>query len=270
MHKSERLLIVIAGLMASFAFYRYEFTLEDNWTSSDILRSTDLVAANVGNAPDFKQYSGSKLKKQAFFNYLRPGIALENQRILKERSRLERIEEHFDKMTLSNDDMLYAKRLGHLYHVPLPEDGIDRIWLNRMLHRVDVLPEALVLIQAANESAWGTSRFATKANNYFGQWCYQRGCGLIPQQRAEGKTHEVAKFHSVQESIHGYFMNVNRNNAYYELREIRYKRHMNKKSLTDTQAAIALTKGLLKYSERGEAYVNDLQAMIQHNEVFWN
>lgn len=30
--------------------------------------------------------------------------------------------------------------------------------------------------------------------------------------------HEVAKFTSVQESIEGYFMNVNRNKAYEELR----------------------------------------------------
>ena len=64
-------------------------------------------------------------------------------------------------------------------------------------------------------------------------------------------------------------MNVNRNNAYKALREIRYQRHLNDQSLTDTDAAMALTNGLLKYSERGEAYVNDLQSMIRHNQQFW-
>ena len=64
-------------------------------------------------------------------------------------------------------------------------------------------------------------------------------------------------------------MNVNRNRAYEELREIRYQRHLRGESLTDTDAAIALTNGLLKYSERGEAYVKDLQAMIRHNQAFW-
>ncbi|MEZ8102577.1 glucosaminidase domain-containing protein [Vibrio bivalvicida] len=274
MRKSEFFAIAAAGVIAGCSFYGYEQNQTEERERRKQAHVTEQLVPvfsgkTVGMAPDFSAIKDVKQKKQAFFDYLRPGIALENQRIFSERKRLDTIRDHYVSQTLTPSDISYAERLGQLYRVEQPAGGISDDWINSMLHRVDVIPEALVLVQGANESAWGTSRFATQANNYFGQWCYSSGCGLVPLQRGEGMSHEVAKFDSVQQSIHGYFMNVNRNNAYKELREIRYQRHLNDQSLTDTDAAMALTNGLLKYSERGEAYVNDLQSMIRHNQPFW-
>lgn len=218
--------------------------------------------------PDFAAIEDVNEKKDTFFSYLRPSINIENKRITKERAFLTKLSE----TGLSNvdfEDASYAKRLGKLYSLPVPSSGLDDAWLAEMLNRVNVLPEALVLTQAANESAWGTSRFATKANNYFGHWCYTKGCGLVPLQRNEGSSHEVATFSSSQESVHRYFMNLNRNRAYADLRAIRAKLAAKGDDLLTTQTATELTNGLLKYSERGSDYVTDLQAMIRHNEVYW-
>ncbi|RTZ16946.1 glucosaminidase [Vibrio aquaticus] len=276
MRKSEFVAIAAASVIAGCSLYSYEQnqtrtveTRVEEEKRKQIQSRPISDGKSVGKAPDFSAYKDVNQKKQAFFDYLRPGIALENKRVAEERVRLEQIEQRFEKQSISTSDQSYAKRLGKLYNVELPANGVEKGWLDVMLHRVDVIPEALVLVQGANESAWGTSRFATEANNYFGQWCYSQGCGLIPLQRGAGMTHEVAKFSSVQQSIHGYFMNVNRNRAYEALRDIRYQRHINGQSLTDTDAALALSNGLLKYSERGEAYVNDLQSMIRHNTKFW-
>jgi Bax protein len=208
-------------------------------------------------------------KKRLFFNTLRPGVELENQRIVNERERLLAMKEAIEEgASLSAEQRQTARRLGKLYNAELG-DTVTISWLNTMLSRVNVLPEALVLTQAANESAWGTSRFAVEANNYFGQWCYKEGCGLVPLKRTHGMTHEVATFPSAQGSIHGYFMNVNRNRAYAELREIRDTFAGKQIDATSPQAATLLTSGLMRYSERGEAYVKDLQAMIRHNQAFW-
>lgn len=218
--------------------------------------------------PDFAAIEDVNKKKDTFFSYLRPSINIENKRITKERAFLTKLSE----ARLSNVDSenaSYAKRLGKLYSLPVPSSCLNDAWLKEMLNRVNVLPEALVLTQAANESAWGTSRFATKANNYFGHWCYTKGCGLVPLQRNEGSSHEVATFSSSQESVHRYFMNLNRNRAYADLRAIRAKLAAKGDDLLTTQTATELTNGLLKYSERGSDYVTDLQAMIRHNEVYW-
>ncbi|CAH6810847.1 putative Bax protein [Vibrio chagasii] len=220
------------------------------------------------NKPDFAAIEDVNEKKYTFFSYLRPSINIENKRITKERAFLTKLSEA-GLNNVDSEDASYAKRLGKLYSLPVPSSGLDDAWLKEMLNRVNVLPEALVLTQAANESAWGTSRFATKANNYFGHWCYTKGCGLVPLQRNEGSSHEVATFSSSQESVHRYFMNLNRNRAYADLRAIRAKLAAQGDDLLTTETATELTNGLLKYSERGSDYVTDLQAMIRHNEVYW-
>lgn len=222
----------------------------------------------ASNTPNFAAIEDVNEKKDTFFSYLRPSINIENKRITKERAFLTKVSDA-GISNIDSEDVSYAKRLGKLYSLPVPSSGLDQAWLTEMLNRVNVLPEALVLTQAANESAWGTSRFATQANNYFGHWCYTKGCGLVPLQRNEGSSHEVATFSSSQESVHRYFMNLNRNRAYADLRAIRAKLAAQGDDLLTTSTATELTNGLLKYSERGSDYVTDLQAMIRHNEVYW-
>ncbi|CAK1698396.1 glucosaminidase domain-containing protein [Vibrio crassostreae] len=239
-------------------------TTEQSANSND--QFGDLTVSS--STPNFAAIEDVNEKKDTFFSFLRPSINIENKRITKERAFLTKLSES-GLNKIDSEDASYAKRLGMLYSLPVPSEGLDQAWLTEMLNRVNVLPEALVLTQAANESAWGTSRFATKANNYFGHWCYTKGCGLVPLQRNEGSSHEVATFSSSQESVHRYFMNLNRNRAYADLRAIRAKLAAQGDDLLTTETATELTNGLLKYSERGSDYVTDLQAMIRHNEVYW-
>lgn len=239
-------------------------TTEQSANSTD--QFGDLTVSS--STPNFAAIEDVNEKKDTFFSFLRPSINIENKRITKERAFLTKLSES-GLNKIDSEDASYAKRLGKLYSLPVPSEGLDLAWLTEMLNRVNVLPEALVLTQAANESAWGTSRFATKANNYFGHWCYTKGCGLVPLQRNEGSSHEVATFSSSQESVHRYFMNLNRNRAYADLRAIRAKLAAQGDDLLTTETATELTNGLLKYSERGSDYVTDLQAIIRHNEVYW-
>lgn len=262
LNKNKYLALSVVAVIASCSVYYVKQHSTDSM-------SFEMNGQAVSDAPDFAAISDIPEKKHAFFSYLKPGIALENERVMKERKIIKRIKDNFEKNRVSEKDLDDAKHLARLYNVALTDNKVDDKWLAIMLHRVDVLPEALVLTQAANESAWGTSRFAREANNYFGQWCYTEGCGLVPRARAEGMTHEVAKFSSVQESIHRYFMNVNRNAAYYDLRKIRYDLRQDQNNLLSVETAVELTNGLLKYSERGADYVADLQTMIRHNQKYW-
>ncbi|PNH82357.1 glucosaminidase domain-containing protein [Vibrio diazotrophicus] len=263
MHKFFQV-AALGGIITVAGYGYYNFESQKSATESVVSKGKA-----VSKAPDFTAYTDVNEKKHAFFSYLKPGIALENLRIEKERERLVRLKENLESGLMSDSDIDDAKRLSHLYQVEMQGDVVTSDWIDNMLHRVDVIPEALVLTQAANESAWGTSRFARTAKNYFGQWCYSKGCGVVPLQRSEGMTHEVAKFKSVQESIHRYFMNVNRNQAYFDLREIRFQLREDGADLLSMNSAMEMSNGLLKYSERGEDYIQDLQAMMRHNEQFW-
>ncbi|MCL9783285.1 glucosaminidase domain-containing protein [Vibrio sp. S4M6] len=266
--------ILFFGVIAGFSLYlTHGYMNEPENEAEKADYSLGAVIADspttLSQSPEFNAISDVAERKRRFFEFLKKGVELENSRILKERARLGKMRNDFEQGDFSAEDQSYAVRLGRLYSVAVPATGVDIQWFDEMNHRVDVLPYALVLIQAANESAWGTSRFAREGNNYFGQWCYTSGCGLVPRGRPAGATYEVAKYNSVQQSIHAYFMNVNRNKAYEALRNIRFDLRQKHADLLSDQTALALTNGLIKYSQRGQAYVDDLQAMIKRNEQYW-
>lgn len=197
-------------------------------------------------------------KKQAFFTQMKPHVVAENSRILEVRARLMVIRD--DAGSIGSEERVWLSSVADTYKVRLPSRPGALFWA-QILERVDIVPVELALVQAAIESAWGSSRFAREANNFFGQWCYSKGCGLVPNARKSGLSHEVRIFSSPQESVHVYMRNINRSRAYREFRRLRQEQHIYQRPLDATQLAL----GLRLYSERGMAYVKVIQSMIRSN-----
>ncbi|WP_237465941.1 glucosaminidase domain-containing protein [Vibrio stylophorae] len=211
--------------------------------------------------PDFSAIQVIHDRKYRFFSYLLPAIEAENARIMDNRQVLESLLATLNAGgTISGAISEEVIALAAVYGLEL--ERIDAQTLNELLIRVAPIPTEMVMIQAANESGWGTSRFAREGNNYFGQWCYSAGCGLVPNQRASGSRHEVRLFSSPYESVHSYFMNINTHAAYQALREKRAKLMASQEPVT----AQALIATLSAYSERGQAYIDALLSMIRHNQ----
>ena len=92
------------------------------------------------------------------------------------------------------------------YKLNLVKDvPIDDI-LAQLIIRVDIIPEQLILVQAANESGWGTSRFAVNGYNFFGLWCFRQGCGFVPRDRNDDAEHEVARFRDLSHCVMTYIL----------------------------------------------------------------
>ncbi|MGM0766997.1 MAG: glucosaminidase domain-containing protein [Pseudomonadota bacterium] len=231
----------------------------DDDGSELVLSSLPPLPAWAGeDLPDFSRYRDSTERKAAFFSFLYPRIVLANSRILIEREYLESLAQKDD---LSESERSWLKAQAQRLRVD-EEPGSQELF-DRLRKRLDVISPSLVLAQAANESAWGTSRFATRGNNLFGQWCFSRGCGLVPQGRVEGATHEVAKFASPYRSVRAYIQNLNRHPTYQELRDARLHSRNNGK----LASGAALAAGLIGYSERGEDYVKEIRSMIRYNNL---
>lgn len=214
--------------------------------------------------PDFDGIDQVAERKQAFFEFLAPIVADENQRVLEARERLLGI---IDEVEAGHSpgwlDRRWLARLSARYEVEWnPQQAGEN--LDILKRRVDTVPISLALVQAATESGWGRSRFAVEANNLFGHWCYRRGCGIVPNRRNAGAAHEVAAFDSVQQSVRRYLANLNTHDAYGPLREIRARLRESEKPLT----AIALADGLTRYSERREEYVDEIKTVIRVNQPF--
>ncbi|WP_028768949.1 glucosaminidase domain-containing protein [Shewanella fidelis] len=218
----------------------------------------------VANAvPDFAAIKVVSDKKKAFFDFLRPSIRHQNAIIQDERNFLISIRSQIvsDKK-LTEADEFRLQQISEKYQYTLRSLTLANI--DTLLVRVDVIPEEMVLIQAANETGWGTSRFAREGLNFFGQWCFRKGCGLVPQSRTEGLSHEVALFKTVEDSVASYMRNLNSNAAYSLLRSIRADLRAQNK----TPRAQDLVYGLINYSERQEAYIDELLEMLRHNQRF--
>lgn len=231
--------------------------------ASEILPSSEVESRSYPSTlPDFSAINDVRTKKQMFFSYMLPKIRQANDKILANRRLLMIIRDDLAiGDALDEDDIQFVSSLKARYKIK--QQTSLRSTVDDLLIRVDVVPESLVLAQAANESGWGTSRFARQANNLFGVWCFSKGCGLTPKNRDEGLNHEVAKYESVQEGIIAYVHTINTNPAYIHLRHIRATTRSEEQHFSGH----ALAEGLLKYSSRGIDYVREIQQLIRVNDL---
>ena len=218
------------------------------------------VTPIVSGMPNFEEFPAGRERKAAFFGYFLPIIENQNRAILATREKLDDWYQNPDK--ISARDATEISEIAARYRIDDFDIESDASW-NKLFNRVDVVPASLALAQSANESAWGTSRFAREGLNFFGQWCFKKGCGLVPKKRDANKTHEVAAFDSPQESVRMYIRNLNSNSAYKGLRNIRADLRRSNQSVTGH----ALAAGLKRYSERGMEYVSELRQMIAGNKL---
>ena len=193
-------------------------------------------------------------KKTIFFRLMTPLSLIANENILRERQTV-------TSASLDNNELLIIAvkyRVIKDLKTPLTES-----LRKQLLNRVDIVPVSLALAQSAEESGWGTSRFAAEGNAFFGQWDFS-GKGMKPKQQREALgNYGVARFDSPLESVEAYMLNINTNAAYTKLRSLRVKMHSDDNKITGYQLATTLDK----YSERGEAYVQGLQHLIRYNKL---
>ena len=201
-------------------------------------------------------------KKQEFMTSLLPHIEKENRRMIALRKRVSAMLDKIESDTaLSASEQQQISRLANEYRVK-GDPLVDRAAREEMLRKIDIIPSSLALAQAANESAWGESRFAQQANNLFGIWTYDQDKGLKPKRREEGKTHLVRIFDDFSESVRYYMYTLNSHPAYQELRQIRQQLRASNQVVEGQK----LAAGLEKYSAKGQAYIDLIQSLIEQNE----
>ncbi|HAP45463.1 MAG TPA: hypothetical protein DCQ66_03375 [Gammaproteobacteria bacterium] len=202
---------------------------------------------NSERAPDFEKITDVKARKKAFFEYLLPEVKRQNSDIIELRNRI--------KSELLSDNKMTALKKYYKFK--------DDASIEDLLSSVDIVPTSLVLAQAAYESSWGRSRFAKHYHNYFGLWCFKKGCGVVPLRRDKKATHEVANLASLSKGIAYYMRSINRNSAYETLRKIRKHKRDTQQPIT----GVGLAEGLENYAEIGYDYVETVQSIIKYNKL---
>ena len=195
------------------------------------------------------------LKQSVFFRTMTT-MALEvNEEILDQRQKL--LSLNIDE-PLSAHDQTWLQQMMAQYRVSHTIGPYSPEQLAELHIRVDIIPPSLTLVQAAIESAWGSSRFVREGNALFGQW-------TTPGQGIKAKESDawLAAFANPHESVAAYCLNLNTHPSYSIFRVSRAE--MRKEGRPPNGAELAMH--LEKYSEKGVEYTSLVKNMITRHSL---
>ena len=201
---------------------------------------------------DLKTLGDTKKKRELFIKIVLPLILNENDKITEDRKKLFKI---LGKNFNTVGERVWLKRRFREYKIADQDSG-------KLKMRMDIIPVSIALAQAANESGWGTSRFALEGNALFGQWTWSKK-GISPKNKDPDQSHKVLQFQILKASVRAYKNNLNTHNAYKEFRETRAKLRQENKRII----GLDLTKYLKNYAAIGEKYVVIIEAIIENNSL---
>jgi Bax protein len=201
---------------------------------------------------DLKTLGDTKAKRELFIKIVLPLILDENEKITEDRKKLFKI---LSKSFNTVGERVWLKRRFKEYKIGDQD-------LAKLKMRMDIIPVSIALAQAANESGWGTSRFALEGNALFGQWTWSKK-GISPKNQDSDASHKVLQFQILKASVRAYKNNLNTHNAYQEFREVRAQLREDDKQLN----GLDLTQYLKNYASIGEKYVVILENIIEKNSL---
>ena len=192
-------------------------------------------------SPDFR--------KTVFIKMMLPLVLAENERIRQDRARALEIRALIeDGLPTSTEQLAWLSDLASRY-------GVDNGNLDELFRRVDVVPPALALAQAALETGWGTSNVAQRDHAMFGQMVF----------RIDGESVEasVKAFNNLAAAVEAYAYNLNTHRAYSDFRKVRG--HM--RTTGRVIDGYELSLHLVRYSERKLDYVQAVRGLIRVNNL---
>ena len=199
-------------------------------------------------------------KKGLFVQVLLPLALSSNELISQDREGLISLQQR-PWISLKKEELDWLEREAVYYRAIKEGEEIDSMVYGKLLPRMDVIPVSLVLSQTALESGWGTSRFTSEGNSLFGQMAWGKNVMAPAGQDEKHGNRGLKKYGTLIESVHSYMHNLNSHYAYEDFRK---QRAAMRDSMQDLDAKL-LAESLVKYSTRGEEYVEHVLSMMRSN-----
>ena len=207
----------------------------------------------IETLPDLSGLEVKQRKKQ-FIAFMLPLILRANIELEDRRKRID--------ATFGAGRIDRLKQWAEFYNFDAKNMTAEDIY-NELIIRVKPVPVSIALAQAAVESGWGTSRFATQGNAIYGQWAWSADAGIRPKD-ARYENAVIRSFANLFDSVRAYMHNLNTHRAYAEFRTTRHD--VANKSLENQLPAILKT--LDQYSEKGDEYIATLIDVMNDNKLW--
>ncbi len=199
--------------------------------------------------------------KKEFVRTVLPLVIRENQKISSTRNTLIELKHKlYEKNTLNNLELKTLKKYSEIYKIKFDNNYKNEV-INDLLNKIDIIPNSIVLAQAAIESGWGSSRFARDYNALFGEYTYDNNSGVIPLKREKGDKHLIKSFKSYNSSVQSYFNNINTHYAYKDFRDLR-----NVMRERNNFSNISLLVEKLETYAEDKNYIETIKSVIKKNK----
>ena len=207
---------------------------------------------------DLRDLPRVDVRKNTFIKSTLPLILHVNELILQDRARIVALRGQLaDDGEIGQRDGLWLEETADRYGAKSADPTV-------LLKHVDVIPPSLAISQAAEESGWGTSRFAREGNALFGQRAYAaHKKGIVPKKRPDGTSFRVRAFDHLIDGVKSYAHNLNSHPAYRAFREERAKMRAEMGDIDGYRLAGALKR----YSERGADYIKTIRIIMRANAL---
>ncbi|MBF0563423.1 MAG: glucosaminidase domain-containing protein [Alphaproteobacteria bacterium] len=233
------------------AFEQMEYGLAD--IAEGEARVPRLALASIPD--DMAVLDDLETRKSVFLRIMLPLVLAVNEEIRADRNRLAALQRNLaNRHPLSAADTAWLEDRTREYRMEPP------VTIGRLLRHIDIVPPSLALAQAAAESGWGTSRFASEGNALFGQVSSGGHDELVPMRRG-GRVVNVKRFASPLEAVAAYVHNLNTHPAYFAFREQRAQRRARGMRLDGA----SLARTLDGYAAIGSDYTGALRTIMRTN-----
>jgi Bax protein len=227
-----------------------------SYTLTDVRLGEAVPPLKVDRVPGDLNTKDGNERKSLFITAILPVVLEVNQRVLADREQL-----------------LYLR--AKIAAAPLQMTPIERIWLedladryessvdklDELVRRVDIVPPSMAIAQGGVESGWGTSFAARNGNALFGQiQTGGRHSVSVPWKPGAGMPQP---FTDVGEATDAYITNLNTHPAYASFRAERAAM----RERGEHPEGYRLIGTLLRYSERGQGYVQFVRQIMRENEL---
>ena len=223
------------------------FLRDASYTLNEVRQGEAVPAIKVERVPaDLGTKDGNE-RKLLFISAILPVVLETNHRVLVDREKLVALRDKaaVDPDSLTALDRVWLEDLAQRYEAPADQ-------FDELLRRVDIVPPSMAIAQGGVESGWGTSVAARTGNALYGQMQLVGRNSGIPQP-----------FSSVGAATEAYIANLNTHPAYAGFRTARAAARERGESLEGYR----LVGTLLRYSERGMAYVQFVRQIMRENDL---
>ena len=172
--------------------------------------------------PDFNEEKYDEVRPALFYEIMTPVILKANETLAAERERVMALKKEFDQNgDLTPESMEKLDDWIASYDVK-PSDDLKTMF-DRLIPRVDGVTPTLLLTMAAEDSGFGTSRYAREYNAVFHQRDWD-GNGAVPDEKQkEGPQYRIKIFPSLYDAVLSQIHYLNTNGYFENYRDARAK-----------------------------------------------